>query len=748
MAVNGIFDLAIVLLLSAIPFIESRGAMFYGFSVGITDAWVYAACVLVNVLQAYAYPPILGRLLGWNGRALKKAAEGIRATIKGKVSPSFFLVAIPAFGNGINTFSSSLISVWLGLKGCQKYVAGGAILRGALTFAILSGTTFLSPDLAQAALKLLLCAYVLHLAYSARGWLLKKFGLERRKKACLKYVAAGAALLALCALLLAWGELAGALSQFFSLIYYSSSPGKLILFLAFVAAALFARGYWQPGKKANASADRSALYYFLFPLVAVCLVALGIAWYFIVQTNAQLQEFGMNERIQYGFFTLDEKAYLGFSRTSFREDHNHVLKAAAFLPAIIAFPQLDQAYAMSINFYYRLPFLLLALLFGAIVLLAIAALANCCRFGGFRLAACTVFSYLALAGAIDAGLLSPFTVAAIAGLAIVSLDGNRRLSATVLLAVFSLFADWSLSGYALEAPLAALRAAAMAAGFFLAYKDRRAPAAAAFALASAAGWPDLVALAAPAAAFLSTALIGTELAYAIVALSALVFSIHIETWTLPIGLSHAAMPVCISAAALVSGRRKDIAVLAAILAFSLFAALPGYYAEYRNNNFDRDMMGYDAAVFLDGRGGLAEWPEGMGLAAGASEPGSPIVVLRSLNGTLRSLLNTKLPELYRHELVCPQSSSARETKSYIVADARCSEVFGEPAGKRVLSAAATNVSMRFHDGSAGKCLVEMGSAGRFSKCRYLAFWAFQNSSLLRNATGVFANPLQQAHAGE
>jgi len=130
-------DIAIVLVLSAIPFIESRGAMFYGFSFGVTDFGVYSACTLINVAQAYLYPPAFARMLAGKSPKLEKIARGLKASMGGNPSPSFFIFAIPAVGNGINTFSSSLVSTWLKLQGFQKYVAGGVVLRSAITFEVL-----------------------------------------------------------------------------------------------------------------------------------------------------------------------------------------------------------------------------------------------------------------------------------------------------------------------------------------------------------------------------------------------------------------------------------------------------------------------------------------------------------------------------------------------------------------------------------------------------------------------------------
>ena len=100
----------------------------------------------------------------------------------GNPSPSFFLFAIPAVGNGINTFSSSLVSTWLKLQGFQKYVAGGVVLRSAITFAVLSGTNLLPAEMAQNGLKLLLAIYIAHLAYSMRGTLASWLGIAGKAR--------------------------------------------------------------------------------------------------------------------------------------------------------------------------------------------------------------------------------------------------------------------------------------------------------------------------------------------------------------------------------------------------------------------------------------------------------------------------------------------------------------------------------------------------------------------------------------
>lgn len=721
----GPLDIAAVFLLSAIPFIESRGAMFYGFSVGITDLWVYAACVIVNIAQAYAYPGIFAGLLSGKKPLLSEAAKRLKGKIGSVASPSFFLLAIPMFGNGINTFSSTLISVWLGLKGYQKYVAGGVILRGALTFAILSGASFLQPYLAQAALKLLLCGYALYATYSARGWLAKKFGLESRKAPDGVHIAAGVLLLAFSILLLAQNDIAAPLSQFFSLFYYSSSPGKMISFFVFLAAASVAKAFLQPVAASAGKADRGAFFYLFVPLAALCLIGLGITSYYAADARGQLGEFNLGQRAQYALFAFDEKDPLGISLTSFRENHNHALKAAAFLPVLSAFPELDQKYAMSINFYYRLPFLLLVLLFAAIAFLALAMIASCCRFSGWQFAFLAALSYLALAGSIDAGMLSPPTLAAMAGLAIISLKRDARLSGAMLLAVFFFSIDSGLAPGI--GALHALRGIAFASGFYFAYAGKKPGTAVAFAIAAALGWPDDRAIALMAAAFLSTFLLGRRVLYDAVALGALAFAMYLETWALPIGTGHSLMPIFVSAAALAAGKGASRLALALVLAFSIFASMPAYQAEYFNNNFDRQPSG-QVAIYAGWQGSPVQ------------AAGEPFIILNGPDATLRSF-GLKLPEIYRHELVCFPSNSLKPMKTYISADAPCSGLFGDSSGEIGKEAAETTVLMRFHAGNRGNCIVESASTGLFSGCRAIQYWAFQNSSRIRNATGVIASRL-------
>lgn len=718
-------DAAIILLLSAIPFIESRGAMFYGFSVGITDWKIYAASVLVNVAQAYVYPRIFAGLLSRKKSFLAGAASQLKARI-GKVSPSFFLLAIPMFGNGINTFSSTLISVWLGLKGYQKYVAGGAILRGALTFAILAGASFLQPGLAQAALKLLLCGYVLHAVYSSRGWLAKKLGLKSRKAPDNVHIVAGVLLIAFSILLLAQNDIAAQLSQLFSLFYYGSSPGKLISFVVFLAAVSLAKAFLQPVAISARKADRSAFFYLFVPLAALCLIGLGITSYYAADARSQLSEFNLGERVQYALFRFDDKDPLGISLTSFRENHNHVLKAAAFLPVLAAFPELDEKYAMSINFYYRLPFLLLVALFAAIAFLVLAMAANCCRFSGLQFAFSAALSYLALVSSIDAGMLSPPTLAAIAGLAVLSLKGDVRLSGVLLLAVFFFSIDSGWASWGIGA-LHVLRGIAMVSGFYLAYAREKPWAALLFAISALLGWPDAMAVALPFAAFLFTFLLERQALYDAVALGALAFAMYIETWVLPIGTGHSLMPISVSAAALVAGKGASRVLLAAVLAFTAFASIPAYQAEYFNNNFDRQLPGY-VAIYAGWQGSPIQ------------EAGEPFVVIKNSNATLRSS-SLKLPEIYRHELVCFPSKSSEPVKTHISAHAPCSELFGQDSGEVKEEVAETTVLLRFHPGNRGNCIVESASTGLFSGCRAIHYWAFRVSSKIRNATGMIANRL-------
>ncbi len=726
-------DLAIVILLSAIPFIECRGAMFYGFSVGIIDAWVYSACVLVNIAEAYAYPKLFARLLSKRRSILAQAAKQLEARVGKKISPFFFLFAMPMFGNGINTFSSTLISVWAGLKGYQKYVAAGALLTGSLTFSILSGVSFLPTDLAQPALKLLLCGYILRTVLSGRGWIMEQFGLKERAKPDMRYAAICATLLAICVLLLAQNDLAGALSQFFSLFYYSSSPGKLISFFVFLAAVFAAKGFLEPMPRKEKQASINALRFIFILLVSISLIAFLITLYFISDAQSQLSLFNVGPKSQYSLFSIDDNNPFGMSLTSFRENHDHILKAAAFLPVLVAFPQLDQRYAMSLNFYYRLPFFLLVALFAALAFIVLAMAANCCRFMGAKLALCATLSFLALASSIDAGLLSPTALAAIAGLVVLSLDMGGRLPSATLLAVFFFSINMHFEAGAFGIGQMLLRSAAMVAGFGYACMGKKPNAAACFAIAVMLGWPDARSMALQVAAALSTLLLDAGIIFQLVAFAALLFSLYLETWALPIGIEHSLMPTYISASALFSARGGRKAAMAALLAITLFAALPAYISEFANNNFDAPMP-RSVAIFTGLPNGSAGWRNSGGQALRLA---APFAILEGLNSTLRASL--ALPEIYRHEFVCFQSSGAKEAKLYFITSSNCRLLFGDPAGELRQEVAETAVSLKFGPGNRENCIVEATSTGRFSKCRYIALFAFQNASKSRNEAGIVVN---------
>jgi hypothetical protein len=120
---------ALVVLLSVVPLVENRGAMFVGFALGITSPYVYALSTIANI----AAIPFWEKLIGKLPFPLRK----VRAS-PAKHIP--ILVALPY--NGVNMatvlyffpkfFRASMDEV-------RIYLALGIALRGAVTYLFLVG---------------------------------------------------------------------------------------------------------------------------------------------------------------------------------------------------------------------------------------------------------------------------------------------------------------------------------------------------------------------------------------------------------------------------------------------------------------------------------------------------------------------------------------------------------------------------------------------------------------------------------
>jgi hypothetical protein len=118
----------LVILLSAVPLVENRGAMFLGFALGITDPLVYAAGALLNIISI----PLWARIICILPLPLKPIGAKPLMHIP-------ILVALPY--NGVNMASVLYFSRLFKASTGElfPYLSLGIILRGATTYLFLIG---------------------------------------------------------------------------------------------------------------------------------------------------------------------------------------------------------------------------------------------------------------------------------------------------------------------------------------------------------------------------------------------------------------------------------------------------------------------------------------------------------------------------------------------------------------------------------------------------------------------------------
>lgn len=130
-------EVLLVLLLSVIPTIENRGAMLLGFSLGITDPFVYVLGTILNIIATKAYFSLFKDFKRFVPEKINKAVgENLN-----KNGPASFVLLIPSPMNGINAFTASIIAnaFSFDMKKTFVFVTVGIILRGITTYAVLIG---------------------------------------------------------------------------------------------------------------------------------------------------------------------------------------------------------------------------------------------------------------------------------------------------------------------------------------------------------------------------------------------------------------------------------------------------------------------------------------------------------------------------------------------------------------------------------------------------------------------------------
>jgi hypothetical protein len=444
----------IILLLSLIPFIEARGAMFVGFSMGITSPWVYAACFLLNTAQALLYPQIFRRTRISEGGFSKKIIQRAKKAFPYGYQSAFFLIGIPAPGNGINVFSSSLLSHVLDLKNSVRWIVLGAALRDVLTFVLLSGAYFTASAFSlQSLLQVLFLGFLGLILYHNRQEYLDFFGLKIRKGYSLRWAAIGAGSLALIAIILLSQDAALVAKHAFSIVMYGKSDGKMLLLFGLFALLPLIRSKVEQ-KPASTETDHR-IYFLFFVLIAI--LALGsilIASWLILGAGAKSEAAGIAEiplqNATARFFLLDGRFYTGYIDSPVRLSHNHVLKPAAFLPLsyLDGWPGISR-FDIGLPIAPWVPSAALLLLFVTFCMLALAAIGAFCRLGALRGLLFILIFFAAAGAVVDAGPLSEIFKSSFVALAILLPFGKNdgRLKMVLAFVAIAILASDLLSLY-------------------------------------------------------------------------------------------------------------------------------------------------------------------------------------------------------------------------------------------------------------------------------------------------------------
>ena len=738
-------ELAIVFVLSAIPFIECRGAMFFGFSVGITDIQVYILCSAMNIAQALLYPRLFAsRHLAKNG-FLKVASKAALECIPEKIAPPFFLVGIPAFGNGINTFTSSLVSHLLKIKGAFPYIAGGIVLRDALTFLLLSGASFIvGPGLLQDAAQLAFIIYFLCIVYWNRAGIMKLFGLKIAPGSAL-CLFGFALMLSLAAAVLLNQEVAVAAERLFSLVYPARSDGKMLVFLAMLAAFFLVRWKIAPAKKGAGAANWQlpALFALLALLAAISLLA-TLAIVLDFQQGAIAAGFHPfpAESQMVEAFEFHDGYYMGYDLSSYRLNHNHILKAAAFLPLSYAWPGLGNVYSMGFGAARYLPYSILFLAFFLIIALVILAYAICAR---LKFAESLLFMLLffeASAALVDAGPISPrFLCASLAMALLLNREKGGWLGAVALLLAIA-FVNFhffgTTSGYLLSIPILAfcLAAAYSAARrkFLLSY--------ALVLLAAIIGFSNpsaqiTVAMAAGAVLLMRAGLNeGRVVLLLFLACAAIDLVLgSLETMLLP--------ALLLSPVLFLKGNKAEKIAFALIFlaAFSYFAPTA---LSSPQDNFQPKLHGRDFLVYVDGQAAASSFREGVALQKERLGEQEYAFLVRNYTGeSLLDAFDGNAPKPLQYGYVCP-SQKFVGNEAFAILDSPCK--LNASHASAAYSGFNTVVRLSVL-GEEPHCLVLIESSGDFANCRVLQLLSLRKFFPAGNLSGRIGGGFPPSHVG-
>ncbi|MFH2100551.1 MAG: hypothetical protein ABII71_00485 [Candidatus Micrarchaeota archaeon] len=306
------YEVLLVLLLSVVPFIENRGALFVGFALGVTDPLIYALGTILNILMVPLYLFIFSKY-----RLLRNFNVGKLLSTKGPVS---FALLIPGTANGANALTCSLLSTNLSFSfwASFAFISIGIVLRGLITFAILVGSLTLAEaaNIGNAFSAILFLAMAVFLYPRIREYLK-----EKKISISWEYWASGlfAVLAILCFVL---PSICLVFKPFIDPVAYGISDAKVIAFFAFASIFIFCSAFLKLREHALAT--------FIFLVLLANMITVGAFFLYTYPPGMDLLPVGEAFAVSGPHFSYNTLL------------HIHTMKPAMVYPLIMAGLEFDE----------------------------------------------------------------------------------------------------------------------------------------------------------------------------------------------------------------------------------------------------------------------------------------------------------------------------------------------------------------------------------------------------------------------
>ena len=389
----------LILLLSIIPFIENRGALFVGFALGITDPFIYILGTLLNILIVPVYLKYLDmckylvilKKLKLDGTVIKHG-------------PLSFLLLIPGTANGMNAFTSSLFASSLSFdkKSSFVFIGLGIFIRGLITFTLLAG----SITLAEAAnIGNAFTVIMLIITISFLFPRLKEFMKDRKISIKKEYTISGFFVFLFILSLLS-SQISSLLKILVDSMASGFSDGKTLGFLAFASLFFFCSVHLKSDKR----------YFWSFVIIILILHIMTLMSFLVY------------------FFPLDALPIIPIynmyaisgSHFSYTElSHIHTMKPTLIYPLIFLGIDIgDDIYDFGLVFLDYVPRYYYAIHFVLFLLAIIAALRSAPIFRNYAAKTAAIIAmFIFLKNAVDGG---PFNVEFLFGIFLIYFANNHK----------------------------------------------------------------------------------------------------------------------------------------------------------------------------------------------------------------------------------------------------------------------------------------------------------------------------------